>query len=107
MKPTTILTYRDGCPCADDVAGDDSLLTFTSHEVAEQYLQLARQRADLVAVTVGEAAIREIVQATPGIKTVAIVTCMGPLVPLADGKKGRETTKVYLKRHAFLSLYGK
>jgi hypothetical protein len=66
---------------------------------------LGRQRAELVAVTVGDAAIREIVRATPGIKVVAIVTGLGPLVPVAGGKKGREATKVYLKRHAFLSLY--
>jgi hypothetical protein len=106
MQPTTILTYRDGCPCADDVAGDESLLTFTSNELAQQYAQLGRQRAELVAVTVGIEAIREIVRATPGIKMVAIVSGLGPLVPVAGGKKGREATKVYLKRHAFLSLYG-
>jgi hypothetical protein len=106
MKPTTLLTYGDGCPCADDVAGDESLLTFTSRELAQQYAQLGRQRAELVAVTVGEAAIREIVRTNPGIKVVAIVTGLGPLVPVAGGKKGREASKVYLKRHAFLSLYG-
>jgi hypothetical protein len=106
MNPTTILTYGDGCPCADDEAGDESLLTFTSHELAEQYAQLARQRTELVASTVGAAAIREIVRTTPGIKVVAIVTSLGPLVPVGGGKKGREATKVYLKRHAFLDLYG-
>jgi hypothetical protein len=92
---------------SDDVAGGDTLLAFTTEEIAEKYRRLHRRCDTLVVQKVGAGGLHSIVRANSGIAMVAVVCGVGPLVRQPNGKRAREMTRVYFKRDAFLRLAAK
>lgn len=102
MQPTTILVYSNGHPGADPDR-PDALLTFLSPRLARQFARLAKQHRHLRPLELGTSGLRELVEKTPTIPLISVVTGLGPLQDAGEGKRSRVAIRFYMSRAQFLA----